>query len=119
MQPLTQLANMVYIFSEVEMQARYVAYKTKNGRDMDPKAYYAEFLTKPFTQATGAGVINPPSNAADFVRFYSENIVQFVLSQKPLTAEAWAEYIAGLDSLGAAQLEADAKETLLQTGFLK
>jgi len=119
MQPLTQLANMVYIFTEVEMQARYVAYKTKNGRDMDPKAYYAEFLTKPFTQATGAGVINPPSNAADFVRFYSENIVQFVLGQKPLTAETWAEYIAGLDSLGAAQLEADAKETLLQTGFLK
>ncbi len=44
-QPLTQLANMVYVFSEVEMQARYVAYKTKNGRDMDPKAYYAAFLT--------------------------------------------------------------------------
>ncbi len=46
-QPLTQLANMVYIFSDVEMQARYVAYKTKNGRDMDPKAYYAAFLKQP------------------------------------------------------------------------
>ena len=40
-QPLTQLANMVYIFSDVEMQARYLAYKTANGRDMDPLAYYA------------------------------------------------------------------------------
>lgn len=118
-QPLTQLANMVYIFSEVEMQARYVAYKTKNGYDMDPKAYYAEFLTKPFTPATGAGIINPPSNAADFVRFYSENIVQFVLGQKPLTAETWAEYIAGLDSLGAKDLEASAKESLLAAGFVK
>jgi len=119
MQPLTQLANMVYIFTDVEMQARYVAYKTKNGHDMDPKAYYAEFLKKPFTQATGAGIINPPANAADFVRFYSENIVQFVLGQKPIDEAAWAEYIAGLDGLGAKELEASAKESLLAAGFVK
>ena len=110
---------MVYIFSDVEMQARYVAYKTANGRDMDPKAYYAEFMKKPFTQATGQTVINPPANGADFVRFYSENIVQFVLGQKPLDEAAWTEFIAGLDSLGAKDLEASAKETLLQTGFVK
>jgi putative aldouronate transport system substrate-binding protein len=119
MQPLTQLANMVYIFTDVEMQARYPAYKTQKGREMDPKAYYAEFLKKPFTQATGAAVIDPPSNAADFIRFYSENLVQFVLSQKPLDETTWAEYVAGLDGLGAKDLEASAKETLLKTGFLK
>lgn len=118
-QPLTQLANMVYIFTDVEMQARYVAYKTVNGRDMDPKAYYAEFQKKPFTEATGQSVINPPANAADFVRFYSENIVQFVLGQKPLTEAAWTEFITTLDSLGAKELEAAAKETLLQAGFVK
>ncbi len=118
-QPLTQLANMVYIFTPVEMQARYVAYKTVNGRDMDPKAYYAEFQKKPFTEATGQSVINPPANAADFVRFYSENIVQFVLGQKPLDEASWAEFITTLDSLGAKELEAAAKETLLQAGFVK
>jgi putative aldouronate transport system substrate-binding protein len=118
-QPLTQLANMVYIFTDVEMQARYVAYKTKNGRDMDPKAYYAEFLKKPFTEATGATIINPPANGADFVRFYSENIVQFVLGQKPLDEAAWTAYVAGLDGLGAKDLEAAAKETLLKAGFVK
>lgn len=118
-QPLTQLANMVYIFSDVEMQARYVAYKTKNGRDMDPKAYYAAFLKQPYTQATGQSIINPPANAADFTRFYSENIVQFVLGQKPLDETTWAEFIAGLDSLGAKELEASAKETLLKAGFVK
>jgi putative aldouronate transport system substrate-binding protein len=119
MQPLTQLANMVYIFTPVEMEARYPAYKTANGRDMDPKAYYAEFLTKPFTQSTGASVINPPSNAADFIRFYSEGIVQFVLGQKTLDEAAWTEYLAGLDGLGAKELEASAKEDLIKTGFLK
>ncbi len=118
-QPLTQLANMVYIFSDVEMQARYVAYKTKNGRDMDPKAYYAAFLKQPYTQATGQSIINPPANAADFTRFYSENIVQFVLGQKPLDETTWSEFIAGLDSLGAKELEASAKETLLKAGFVK
>lgn len=118
-QPLTQLANMVYIFTDVEMQARYPAYKTKNGRDIDPKAYYAAFLKQPYTESTGAAVINPPANAADFVRFYSENIVQFVLGQKPLTEDSWNEFVAGLDGLGAKDLEASAKQTLLQTGFVK
>lgn len=118
-QPLTQLANMVYIFSDVEMEARYVAYKTKNGYDMDPKAYYASFLEQPFTQATGQSVINPPSNAADFTRFYSESIVQFVLGQKTLDQAAWDEFIVTLDSLGAKDLEAAAKETLLQAGFVQ
>ncbi len=118
-QPLTQLANMVYVFSDVEMQARYVAYTTANGRTQDPKEFYAAFLTKPFTQATGAGVINPPANAADFVRFYSENIVQFVLGQKELNEETWAEFVAGLDTLGAVELEAAAKETLLTAGFIE
>jgi hypothetical protein len=110
---------MVYIFSDVELHARYVAYKTANGRDMDPLAYYAAFQEQPVTNSTGAAVINPPSNAADFTRFYSENIVQFVLGQKPLTEESWAEFVAGLDSLGATDLEATALQTLLDTGFLQ
>ncbi|MGB8980276.1 MAG: extracellular solute-binding protein [Anaerolineales bacterium] len=118
-QPLTQLANMVYIFSDVELKARYVAYKTAKGRDMDPLAYYNAFLEQPFTNSSGAGVINPPANAADFVRFYSENIVQFVLGQKPLTEENWAEYVAGLDSLGAKELEEAALQTLIDTGFIE
>jgi putative aldouronate transport system substrate-binding protein len=118
-QPLTQLANMVYIFSDIELKARYVAYKTANGRDMDPLAYYGEFQKQAYTNSSGAAVINPPANAADFVRFYSENIVQFVLGQKPLTEESWAEYVAGLDSLGAKDLEASALKTLTDTGFIE
>jgi putative aldouronate transport system substrate-binding protein len=118
-QPLTQLANMVYIFTDVELKARYVAYKTQNGRDMDPLAYYNTFLTMPFTESTGSSIINPPPNAADFTRFYSENLVQFVLGQKPLDDSSWAEYLAGLDSLGAKDLEASAKESLTAAGFLK
>jgi putative aldouronate transport system substrate-binding protein len=35
MQPLTQLANMVYIFTPVELNARYPSYKSVNGRTMN------------------------------------------------------------------------------------
>ena len=86
---------------------------------MDPLAYYNAFQKQAYTNSSGAAVINPPANAADFVRFYSENIVQFVLGQKPLTEESWAEYVAGLDSLGAKDLEAAALQTLIDTGFIK
>ncbi len=119
MQPLTQLANMVYIFTPVELNARYPSYTRKNGSTMDPLAYYKTFTQQPYTQETGAAIINPPSNAADFTRFYSENIVNFVLGQKELNETTWAEFLAGLDSLGAKDLEATAKAALLSAGFIK
>ena len=118
-QPLTQLANMVYIFSDIELNARYPSYKTANGRTMNPLEYYAAFGKQSYTNSSGAAVINPPTNAADFTRFYSENIVQFVLGQKPLTEESWAEYITGLDSLGAKDLEASALQTLIDADFIQ
>jgi putative aldouronate transport system substrate-binding protein len=119
MQPLTQLANMVYIFSDIELQARYPSYTTINGRTMEPLSYLAGFTAEPWTEATGAGMINPPANAADFTRFYSENIVNFVLGQQELNETTWAEFLAGLDSLGAAELEADALETLNAANYFK
>jgi hypothetical protein len=110
---------MVYVFSDLELQARYPAYKAESGREMAPLDYYNAFQKQAYTNSSAAAIINPPSNAADFIRFYSENIVQFVLGQKPLTEESWAEYIAGLDSLGAKDLEAAAKQTLIDAGFMK
>jgi putative aldouronate transport system substrate-binding protein len=119
MQPLTQLANMVYIFTQVELNARYPNHTSKNGRTIEPLAYYKAFTEQPYTQATGSAIINPPSNAADFTRFYSENIVKFVLGQEVLDETTWATFVAGLDSLGAKDLEASAKTTLQGAGFLK
>src|SRR5512138_276021 len=112
-QPLTQLANMVYVFSDIELQARYPAYKAASGREMAPLSYYAAFQKQPYTNSSAAAIINPPANAADFLGFYSENIVQFVLGQKKLDETAWNEYVAGLDSLGAKELEESARQTLI------
>ncbi|MGB8253194.1 MAG: hypothetical protein WCF08_08240 [Anaerolineaceae bacterium] len=118
-QPLTQLANMVYIFSDIELQARYPSYTTINGRTMAPLTYLAGFTAEPWTEATGAAMINPPANAADFTRFYSENIVKFALGQQVLDATTWATFLAGLDSRGAVELEAAANKTLTDATYWK
>ena len=69
-----------------------LSYTSKNGRTMEPLAYYKAFTEQPYTQATGSAIINPPSNAADFTRFYSENIVKFVLGQQDLNETTWADF---------------------------
>ncbi len=117
MQPLTQLANMVYIFSDIELQARYPAHKSINGRTIEPLKFLAGFTAQPWTESTGAALINPPANAADFTRFYSENIVNFVLGQQELNEETWAAFLEGLDGLGAKELEESAKQSLLAAGY--
>jgi hypothetical protein len=46
-------------------------------------------------------------------------LIEFVLGQKPLNEDTWAEYLAGLDALGAAEWEASAKQALTDAGLLK
>lgn len=118
-QPLTQLRNMVYVNKPIELVVRYPSFKTASGRIQDPLAYRNGFDKQPYQESTGAAIVNPPTNAADFNRFYGENIVNFVLGTKKLDDAAWATYLAGLDKLGAKELEAAAKKTLTQAGFLK
>ena len=117
-QPFTQLRNLVFINTDVELKARYVPFKTAIGRLQDPLAYWNAFRSFPYTDSTGASIINPPANAADFSRFYSENIMKFVLGQQPLTDATWAEFVMGLDRLGARQWEATARTALTEAGFL-
>jgi hypothetical protein len=119
MQPITQLANMVYIFSDVEMKARYPEYKTANGRTMKPLDFLAGFTAQPWTECTASAIINPPSNWGDFSRFYNEGLMGFALGTTELTQENWDAFIAQLDAFGAKDWEAAARLTLTTAGFLK
>jgi putative aldouronate transport system substrate-binding protein len=117
--PLLQLKNYVYRNDPAELKVRYVTFKTVKGRTMDPLAYWEAFKKNTWSESTGALVINPPANAADFWRFYTENQVKFVLGLQPLTPETWKQYLDGLDRLGARDFEKAAKAQVMEAGFIK
>jgi len=119
-QPFTQMRNqLVFYNSEQEIRARYPSYETINGRTMEPMTFLQFFQSQPWTDGRAVQAILPPANAADLDRFYDEGMLQFVLGQKELTEESWAEYLAGLDALGAVEWEAAAKQALIDAGLLK
>ncbi len=118
-QPFTQMRNqLVYYNSPAEIRARYPTYETANGRTMYPMDFLNFFQEQPWVDGRGIQVILPPDNAADFDRFYSEGLLQFVLAQRELNDANWASYLAGLDSLGAQEYIASAKAILLDARLL-
>jgi putative aldouronate transport system substrate-binding protein len=118
-QPFTQMRNqLVFYNSPAEIRARYPAYETINGRTMFPMDFLNFFQEQPWVDGRGIQVILPPDNAADFDRFYSEGLLQFVLGQRELNEANYAEYLAGLDSLGAQEYVATAKAALLDARLL-
>jgi putative aldouronate transport system substrate-binding protein len=119
-QPYTQLRNQLVFYNTTqEIVARYPSYNTINGRLMDPMVFLEAFQAEPWVDGRGVQVILPPANAADFDRYYNEGLVQFALGQVELNDDTWTEFLAGLDSLGAAEYEAAAKQSLTDAGLLK
>jgi putative aldouronate transport system substrate-binding protein len=119
-QPFTQLRNqLIFYNSEQEIAARYPNWQTINGRTMFPMDFLGFYQSQPWVDGRGIQVILPPANAADFDRYYAEGMLQFVLGQKELNETSWAAYLAGLDSLGAADYEAAARQSLIDAGLLK
>jgi putative aldouronate transport system substrate-binding protein len=120
MQPFTQLRNqLIFYNTPAEIIARYPSYQTKNGRTMEPMTILSFFQAQPWVDGRGVQVILPPANAADFDRYYNEGLIQFALGQKEVNDANWAEFLAGLDSLGAVDYEAAARQSLEAAGLLK
>jgi putative aldouronate transport system substrate-binding protein len=115
----TQLKWLALNGNEAEMKARYPAFETGNGRTVDPLAYYEISSNSPYASTTGVELIQPASMQADIDRYISENLTQFVLSQKPLDDATWAEFINAMDGLGVADWEAQAKQTLQEAGLVQ
>jgi hypothetical protein len=108
----------VYINNDLELKVRYVPYKSANGKTMSPLATWKFFQNTPYTEATGAGLIDPPSNVNDFKRYYDENLLKFALGQQPLNDQTWAAFVRGMDSIGAKDIEKKAREKLVDAGML-
>ncbi len=111
-QVLTQFRNMVFYNSDVELKARYPYYKTANGRTIGPLQFLGEFKKYPYYDSPGIAIIDPPASAADFYRFYDENIIKFVMGQTPINADTLKAFNDGLDKLGAKEWEAASKKKL-------
>jgi putative aldouronate transport system substrate-binding protein len=118
-QPILQMKNLVYSGTDQELHARYVTFTTGDGRTIDPLEYLKTAAGTPWVDATAAALIKPAANQADIDRYMSENLVQFVLGQKPLDDASWAELVNGLAGVGFADWEASTKKILQDAGFVK
>ena len=115
--PVTQARTLVFYNSPVEIAARYPYFKTANGRTLGPIQYWEAFKKTAYTPCWGAGLLDPPANAADFTRFYNENVIKFAIGAAPITG--WNDFLAGLDKLGAKDWEASSKAKLDDLGMLQ
>ncbi len=119
-QMYTQLRNnLTFTNTPQELKVRYPAYTSIKGRTVDQVEFLKFFQSQPWVAGAKLQIINPLPKAADFNRYYNENIVQFALGQKPLNDTTWAAFLKGLDDLGAKTWEESAKKDLTDAGFMK
>jgi len=118
-QTVTQLRNMVFYNSDMELAARYPYFKTANGRSIGPRTYLGTFQSYPWTNVTGAGTIAPSPNNADLKRYINQSVQEFVLGKTPLTKSNFDAFVAQMDKLGAAAWEKAARQQMEDNGYLQ
>lgn len=97
--PLTQLKNMVFYNSEVEIAARYPAYITATSQKrMSAGDVLAIMETKQWTPNNGNGTMPAPN--ADVKRFYEQGILEFLNGTRELTEANWNAWIAEFKAIG-------------------
>ncbi len=120
-QPYTQMRNqLVFYNSLAEVSARYPNYTTEvSGKLMTPiETFLSFFQSQTWIEGAAKKLIPPPANAADFETFYNEGIINFAVLNVELTPENWAEFLAGLDAIGAQEYEQTAIDTLVAAGLI-
>jgi putative aldouronate transport system substrate-binding protein len=118
MQPLTQLRNMVYYNSEVELLARYPTYKApSSGRTMSALTILRDMQSRPWTANIGGDALPAPN--ADLKRFYEQGVVEFLTGKRELTRENWNVWVAEFDRLGGAAWDKAGIEAAEKGGYLR
>jgi putative aldouronate transport system substrate-binding protein len=104
MQPYTQLRNMVYYNSEIELIARYPTYKAPtSGRTMSALTVLRDMQSRPWTANIGGDALPAPN--ADLKRFYEQGVVEFLTGKRQLTRDNWNAWVAEFDRLGGLEWE--------------
>ena len=99
-QTLTQLRNMVFVNSDVELAARYPTYVTaKSGKTMSALKVMREMQAKKWTICTGGGAMPTPN--ADLKRFWEQGVLEFLTGKRSLTKANWDAWVAEFKAMGA------------------
>jgi putative aldouronate transport system substrate-binding protein len=104
MQPFTQLRNMVYYNSEVELLARYPTYQAPtSGKTMSALTTLFDMQGRAWTPNIGSDAL--PSPNADLKRFYEQGVVEFLTGQRVLNQSNWNAWVAEFDRVGGTDWE--------------
>lgn len=92
MQPLTQLRNMVYYNSDMELASRYPTYITAvSKKEMSSLKELRTMQSKPWTPCIGVALLPLPD--ADLQRFYQQGVVEFLTGRRQLTKANWDAWL--------------------------
>ena len=118
MQPFTQLRNMVYYNSEVELLSRYPTYKAPtSGKTMSALTVLFDMQKRAWTPNLGSESLPNPN--ADLKRFYEQGVIEFALGQRQLTQANWTAWVQEFGRMGGDQWEKDCLDAAEAAGYIK
>lgn len=96
---LTQLRNMVFYNSGVEIQARYPAYITDvSKKEMSAGKVLLDMQSRPWENALNNTLLPPPN--ADVKRFLEQGVLEFLTGKRNLTKDNWNAWVAEFKKVG-------------------
>lgn len=99
MQKYTQLRAYIFYNSDIELYSRYPTYTAPySGKTMSSLEVLKQMDALPYTPAVGSDAMPLPD--ADVKRFYEQGVVEFVTGKRPMTREAWDEFIDQFKKIG-------------------
>ena len=118
MQPFTQLRNMVFYNSEVELLARYPSYRAPtSGKPMSALTVLRDMQSRPWTPNIGGDALPAPN--ADLKRFYEQGVIEFLTGKRQLTKNNWNVWLGEFDRLGGIAWEQAGIEAAEAGGYLR
>ncbi len=117
MQPLTQLRNMVYYNSDLELAARYPTYVTAvSKKEMSSLKVLRTMQSKAWTPCIGVSLLPLPE--ADLQRFYEQGVVEFMTGKRQLTKANWDSWLAEFNKMGGKAWEQAGIAKMKEAGLL-
>ena len=98
-QVYTQLRNMVFYNSDMELASRYPTYTTAvSGKEMSALKTLREMQEKKWTPNLGSSTMPTPN--ADVSRFYEQSLAEFFTGAKTLNPQNWQKFLDDFSAMG-------------------